>query len=217
MLLEKYCEKTGDINFITKHKSDVISVYNSMISTLYNGLTYAKKDHPVIYTMDNSEVYAALLESEKLFKLLEESGLANDCLEKSSQLKTELNKQLWNKNCYFETGINKEDGTVSNKYLLNEYYPSGLAQLFPVIYNAVDTEKKMSVYYDVKRRFDIGSVAYKEDYYCFIALAAASVGDVDYLIQYKNKFSYTVPLGNSKIPYVAIVLNSVYEYAATVN
>lgn len=217
MLLEKYCKKTGDINFITEHKSDVISVYNSMISTLYNGLTYAKKDHPVIYTMDNSEVYAALLESEKLFKLLEESGLANDCLEKSSQLKTELNKQLWNKNCYFETGINKEDGTVSNKYLLNEYYPSGLAQLFPVIYNAVDTEKKMSVYYDVKRRFDIGSVAYKEDYYCFIALAAASVGDVDYLIQYKNKFSYTVPLGNSKIPYVAIVLNSVYEYAATVN
>lgn len=43
------------------------------------------------------------------------------------------------------------------------------------------------------------------------------MGDVDYLIQYKNKFSATVPLGNSKIPYVAIVLNSVYEYAATVN
>ena len=217
MLLEKYCEKTEDINFITEHKSKVISVYTSMISTLHNGLTYAREDYPIIYTMDNSEVYAALLESEKLFKLLDESGLANDCLEKSSQLKTELNKQLWNKNCYFETGINKEDGTVSHKYLLNEYYPSGLAQLFPVIYNAVDTEKKMSVYYDAKRRFDIGSVAFKEDYYCFVALAAASVGDVDYLIQYKNKFSATIPLGNSTVPYVAIVLNSVYEYAATVN
>ena len=216
MLLEKYCEKTGDIDFITEHKSDVISVYNSMISTLHNGLTYARADYLIIYTMDNSEVYAALLESEKLFKLLDENDLANDCLEKSSQLKTELNKQLWNENCYFETGINK-DGTVSHKYLLNEYYPSGLAQLFPVIYNAVDTEKKMSVYYDVKRRFDIGSVAFKEDYYCFIALAAASVGDVDYLIQYKNKFSATVPLGNSTVPYVAIVLNSVYEYAATAN
>lgn len=217
MLLEKYCEKTGDVDFITEHKSKVISVYNSMISTLHNGLTYAKKNYPIIYTMDNSEVYAALIESEKLFKLLDENDLANDCLEKSSQLKTELNKQLWNENCYFETGINKDDGTVSHKYLLNEYYPSGLAQLFPVIYNAVDTEKKMSVYYDVKRRFDIGSVAAKEDYYCFVALAAASVGDVDYLIQYKNKFSTTVPLGNSTVPYVAIVLNSVYEYAATVN
>lgn len=217
MLLEKYCEKTGDIDFITEHKSNVISVYNSMISTLHNGLTYAKEDYPIIYTMDNSEVYAGLIDSEKLFKLLDENDLANDCLEKSSQLKTELNKQLWNENCYFETGINKDDGTVSHKYLLNEYYPSGLAQLFPVIYNAVDTEKKMSVYYDVKRRFDIGSVAAKEDYYCFVALAAASVGDVDYLIQYKNKFSTTVPLGNSTVPYVAIVLNSVYEYAATVN
>lgn len=217
MLLEKYCEKTGDIDFITEHKSKVISVYTSMISTLHNGLTYAKEDYPIIYTMDNSEVYAGLIDSEKLFKLLDENDLANDCLEKSSQLKTELNKQLWNENCYFETGINKDDGTVSHKYLLNEYYPSGLAQLFPVIYNAVDTEKKMSVYYDVKRRFDIGSVAAKEDYYCFVALAAASVGDVDYLIQYKNKFSTTVPLGNSTVPYVAIVLNSVYEYAATVN
>lgn len=217
MLLEKYCEKTGDIDFITEHKSNVISVYNSMISTLHNGLTYAKEDYPIIYTMDNSEVYAGLIDSEKLFKLLDENDLANDCLEKSSQLKTELNKQLWNENCYFETGINKDDATVSHKYLLNEYYPSGLAQLFPVIYNAVDTEKKMSVYYDVKRRFDIGSVAAKEDYYCFVALAAASVGDVDYLIQYKNKFSAAVPLGNSTVPYVAIVLNSVYEYAATVN
>lgn len=217
MLLEKYCEKTGDIDFITEHKSNVISVYNSMISTLHNGLTYAKEDYPIIYTMDNSEVYVGLIDSEKLFKLLDENNLANDCLEKSSQLKTELNKQLWNENCYFETGINKDDGTVSHKYLLNEYYPSGLAQLFPVIYNAVDTEKKMSVYYDAKRRFDIGSVAAKEDYYCFVALAAASVGDVDYLIQYKNKFSAAVPLGNSTVPYVAIVLNSVYEYAATVN
>ena len=217
MLLEKYCEKTGDIDFITEHKSNVISVYNSMISTLHNGLTYAKEDYPIIYTMDNSEVYVGLIDSEKLFKLLDENNLANDCLEKSSQLKTELNKQLWNENCYFETGINKDDGTVFHKYLLNEYYPSGLAQLFPVIYNAVDTEKKMSVYYDAKRRFDIGSVAAKEDYYCFVALAAASVGDVDYLIQYKNKFSAAVPLGNSTVPYVAIVLNSVYEYAATVN
>lgn len=217
MLLEKYCEKTGDIDFITEHKSNVISVYNSMISTLHNGLTYAKEDYPIIYTMDNSEVYVGLIDSEKLFKLLDENNLANDCLEKSSQLKTELNKQLWNENCYFETGINKDDGTVSHKYLLNEYYPSGLAQLFPVIYNAVDTGKKMSVYYDAKRRFDIGSVAAKEDYYCFVALAAASVGDVDYLIQYKNKFSAAVPLGNSTVPYVAIVLNSVYEYAATVN
>ena len=101
--------------------------------------------------------------------------------------------------------------------MLFRSYLQRLAQLFPVIYNAVDTEKKMSVYYDAKRRFDIGSVAAKEDYYCFVALAAASVGDVDYLIQYKNKFSAAVPLGNSTVPYVAIVLNSVYEYAATVN
>lgn len=215
-VLDKYLEKTGEVSFITEHGEEILKVYNAMISTLYGNLTYAKSDYQVIYTMDNSEVYAGLLSAEKLFDALGNEATADECAVKAEALKAALEEKLWNNNGYYEGGINL-DGNVAVPYIINQYYPSGSAQFFPIIFNLIESDKKSEIYNGVKRVFDISYFAEKEDYFAFLALAAATCEDADYLIKYTKQFTNTVVLATSTNPYLAVAINAAYTFVNSVN
>ncbi len=218
MLLNKYYEVTGDIEYISAHKDDIIRVTEAMLSTLNRGLTYAKPDYEVKYLMDNCEVYEGLLCALNLFEKTD-IDCGNITLKKSSYalkwIEQNIENKLWvaDEN-HYHAGIVK-NGNAAYEFSWSEFYPSATAQLFPVIHGVIpaDSIRADSLYNSFCDEYNWQTLDIPSEF-CWGAMvyAAAIMGDTDSVMAYMDSysdfaFSREYPLYNADAARVSMAAN----------
>lgn len=193
-LLWKFYGKTGNTEVITENAEKIAKVVSALEATMDNDLTYAKADYKIKYTMDNCEVYVGLSDAAKLYgEVLKDEEKAAALTQKAENVAAAIEAKLWNESgVYYEVGIN-ENG-ASSSYNAAEYYPSGQAQLFPIITGVLNpaSERAQSIWKSFNSSFDVTDLGAADDYYCFAAYAAAIMNDSNtfgkYVTAYKERF-----------------------------
>lgn len=206
-LLWKYYSKTKNASVITNNAEKIALVISALESTMDQDLTYATADFKVKYTMDNCEVFAGLSDAAKLYsEVLSDADKAAELTQKAERVAAAIESLLWNPNGYYEVGI-KEDGSVSNTYDSSKYYPSGMAQLFPLLTGVLDpaSDRAQSVYQSFLTSFDITNLSAVGDYYSIAAYAAAVMGDGDTFSKYVSAYQERFGSNLRYNPYTGLV------------
>lgn len=213
-LLNKYYQKTGETAIITDNKADIEKVVSALRSTLDNGLTYAKSDYLIKYTMDNCEVLLGLKDAASLYtnvivptddSFAEKADELSAC---AKDLETAIEAQLWNADGYYEIGLN-EAGNAAFKFDWSEQYPSAMAQLFPIFTGVIasDSERAEGLYADYISQYDITNISASSSYYSISARTAAVMGDKDTVRKYLSAYSAMTEMTDFRYtPYTAHVV-----------
>lgn len=224
-VLNKYCEKTDDTEYIASKKADVLRVIDAMLVTLNMGLTYAKPDYRVKYLMDNCEVYegvksaVSLLEKITSSKAPDESLYLTKCRYAVTWIEQTIESKLWNaEEGHYEAGI-FEDGSAVNEFSWSEFYPCATSQLFPIICGVIDSDtvRAHNLYsafcdnyswqtFDIPSEFCWGSNVW----------AAAIMGDKDSVVTYMSNYllysdGHNYPLYNADSARVAMAAHEMLQ------
>ena len=142
MVVEKYARQTGDTAYVLSHAQDIHRVLNSLFATMDNGLTYGQPTSKVKMLMDNCEVYAGLQAAVALYRDVlipagESTVMQGDFLQQSvDELVVAMEKDLWIGK-YYAPAIYL-DGSLYQPFSWARYYPSAVAQLFPIFHGVLD-------------------------------------------------------------------------------
>lgn len=216
-VLCKYYEKTGDITYIKDHKQDIYRIIDTMLSTLHDGLTYAKPDHTVKYLMDNCEVYTAALDMVRLipdvFPGCEEGARrAVRCEKAAEDIAYNVNYKLWSfTEEHYLTEISKY-GIPTKIYSWGRYYPCACSQVFPIISGIVDpsSPRAAGIYAEYCENYEWESFDIPDAFYWGSnVLAAAVMGDTQRVIAYMQNYEpltaeHKYPLYNADIARVSM-------------
>ncbi len=139
ILLDKYAATTDGTAFIAEKSSDILNVAAAMVSTMHNGLTAAKPDYAVSYTMDNSEVYSGLKAAERLMLRVENSVAALRFAAEAVDLQAQIESRFYSK-------ILKHYKPYAETLFLNTdiFYPDGAAQIYPAMFGVTDAASDRS-------------------------------------------------------------------------
>lgn len=125
---------------ITKDKDFLISIYPAIMETykalmsVYkaDGLTYAKKDFPIKYLMDNVEVLNGLVAYAKICEVLGESQKQREIISQINKTRQAIMKKFWNgKTGFFAVEINMID---DRSFSMEKWYPDGLSNILFLIF-----------------------------------------------------------------------------------
>ena len=142
MVVEKYARQTGDTAYVLSHAQDIQRVLNSLFATMDNGLTYGQPKSKVKMLMDNCEVYAGLQAAVALYRDVlipagESTTETHDFLQNAvDDLVTAMEKDLWIGK-YYAPAIYL-DGSLYQPFSWARYYPSAVAQLFPILHGVLN-------------------------------------------------------------------------------
>lgn len=201
ILLEKYAEVTNDSSFITEKFSDIQEIANAMLSTKKDGLTAAKPDNLVYYTMDNSEVYSGLKAAERLMQRIGQTAEASHFSAEAKELKSKINGKLYNK-FLRRYKPHAESLWVKPKV----FYPDGACQIYPALFSVTDINDKRS-----KRLMDelinnYSNTEYKKQIdfpWVIIAYAAVLHGKYDFASRYLQE-SYDKYMKTNAYPWYSM-------------
>ncbi|MGC9166195.1 MAG: hypothetical protein ACP5GR_00855 [Thermoplasmata archaeon] len=136
ILIYDYYNLTGNITFIKEEYKNIKLALNAIFSTMDNNLTYAKPNLKVKYLIDNSEVYLALHDSAKIFKLFNVS-YSNYLNNISNSVKYNILNYFLINNTFFDWSIN---GTIN----ISNYYPDINANYWPIIFGVIKWNSSIS-------------------------------------------------------------------------
>lgn len=184
MVVEKYVAKTGDAAYAVKNAAHIWRVVNALLSTMDNGLTTGRPDSDVKMLMDNCEVYAGLLAAARLYDaVLVPAGAATAA--QADRLRTaaadvaaHVESDLWT-GTYYRNDL-RADGTSYYPFSWTQYYPSAVAQLFPILHGLLDrdSQRAKDLYAQFCHRYDWEKLQHPDDYaWGSNAYAAAVMGD----------------------------------------
>ncbi|HEY8718870.1 hypothetical protein [Pengzhenrongella sp.] len=95
------------------------------------GLTIAKPSYPIAFTMDNTEVYAGLVDLAKLETSLGRHPEAALYASRAAATKSAMGAELWN------VANDNWDWAYANPSSTDVFYAQGTAQLWPIIFGVV--------------------------------------------------------------------------------
>ena len=228
-VLAKYCEKTGDKEYIISHSKDIERIANAMFSTLHNGLTFAKPDYEVKYLMDNCEVYEGAVAATSLFENVicpndsSYNGIAEKCRSSAKEIKATVENKLWNPiGNNYRVGIRKILDLPERTFNWNEYYPSATAQLFPIVFGLIEpnTERANHLYNKFCETYDWVNFDYPDAFYWGSnVMAAVKMNDIDRVVGYMTNYTelmktHAYPLYNADAAKVSLAANNMLEKVA---
>lgn len=156
-LLEKYLERTGDIQLLLENKDKIVLVEQAL-NTMYREdrkLTQTKADYNISYLMDNAESYMGYQSLGVLYrKIFQEEEKANQYEERANQIKSGMEENLWNtkKSTVQEFGLYDYayHNSSYNRILFDKiYYPDILAQIYPILCGIIspNSERAEQIYF----------------------------------------------------------------------
>ena len=138
-LMGKYLEKTENTDLPEYWKKGISLALKKIQSLMRDGITQVSEENTTAYLMDNLEVWKGLHE-------LELAGLEDT--QAISEMRKKIQAQIEN---IFWDDANQRWRIIGNSDLYDqiEFYPDGVAQIYPLIYEfPVKEKKKQKILYD---------------------------------------------------------------------
>ena len=184
MVVAKYADKTGDTAYVVKNAAKIQRVVNVLFATMDNGLTRGRPNSDVKMLMDHCEVYAGLQAATALYRqVLVPAGAATAA--EATRLQTaadnvaaHVESDLW-AGSYYRNDI-RADGSSYYPFSWAQYYPSAVAQTFPVLHGLLDpaSQRAKDLYNQFCHRYDWENLNHPDDYvWGSNAYTAARMGD----------------------------------------
>ena len=138
-LMGKYLEKTENTDLPEYWKKGISLALKKIQSLMRDGITQVSEENTTAYLMDNLEVWKGLHE-------LELAGLEDT--QAISEMRKKIQAQIEN---IFWDDANQRWRIIGNSDLYDqtEFYPDGVAQIYPLIYEfPVKEKKKQKILYE---------------------------------------------------------------------
>ena len=131
-LMGKYLEKTESTDLPEYWKKGISLALKKIQSLMQDGITQVSEENTTAYLMDNMEVWKGLYE-------LEPAGLKD--VQVISEMRKKIQEQIEK---IFWDDANQRWRIIGNSDLYHqaEFYPDGVAQIYPLIYEFPVKEKK---------------------------------------------------------------------------
>ena len=176
-LMGKYLEKTESTNLPEYWKKGISLALKKIQSLMQDGITQVSEENTTAYLMDNLEVWKGLYEWE--LAGLEDTQTISEMRKK---IQEQIEKIFWD-------DANQRWRIIGNSdlYHQTEFYPDGVAQIYPLIYGfPVKEKKKQKVLYDqFTERFQWQKLNKKRTgfLWAITGMAAAQMGDINNLVE----------------------------------
>lgn len=147
ILLDMYCNASGDKDFLLENRTFIAGVIGALLSLDTGNATVAKPDSDICYFMDNCEVLLSLQSAKNLIEdVIIPGGHDNDTWNKLLERIESLRSRLLD---YIDSGFKISDdiyawavtrnGTLSIPDF-SVFYPDSVAQLSPIIYKVIPAD-----------------------------------------------------------------------------
>lgn len=124
-----YLQVTQDSQFVIENLSSLMSIANAIRGTLSkDGLTAAKPDYPIIYSMDNVEVWKGISEFESLLLTIGKNKEAAEMNALAAKMESAIENELWDSSKK-RFRVHQLESAQDR----SSFYPHETAQLWPVI------------------------------------------------------------------------------------
>jgi hypothetical protein len=130
-LLRDVHQAAPDVVWLADRKPSIVTALKGIRLTMQPcGLTTAKPDYPVMYTMDNVETLLGLRAAVVLAEALGDSALQQQALAEANRMEAAISSELWNPQaaCY-RVGVQLDGGKMES---LRDWYPDIMANLMAV-------------------------------------------------------------------------------------
>ena len=174
-LMGKYLEKTESTDLPESWKKGIGLALKKIQSLMQDGMTQVSEENTTVYLMDNLEVWKGLYE-------LELAGLEDTqtIREMRKKIQERIEKIFWD-------DANQRWRIIGNsdRYHQTEFYPDGVAQIYPLIYEfPVKEKKKQKVLYEqFTERFQWQKLKRTGFVWAITGMAAAQMRDINNLVE----------------------------------
>ena len=212
-LMGKYLEKTGSTDLPESWKKGIDLALKKIQSLMQDGITQVSEENTTVYLMDNLEVWKGLYE-------LELAGLENTqaISEMREKIQEQIEKIFWD-------DANQRWRIIGNsgRYHQTEFYPDGVAQIYPLIYEIpVKEKKKQKVLYEqITEMFQWQKLNKKRTgfLWAITGMAAAQRGDINNLVElienYETEYckgkERKYPLYTGEVGWICMECEKLYE------
>lgn len=185
-LAADYVRKTGDRDWAGKNAEKINLVLDALLRCMdENGRAFGKKEYPIRYLMDNSEVNAGLKGAGYLLKEILDSdgkgeGISGILKENTLQLETVFWNRTENR---YETGLDASGNPLPFQSW-KRLYAEASSQVFPLVWGAAQAdEKKVKQVYKTLgeywnwERMDYVEKGESKFYWTVFGYAGALMGD----------------------------------------
>ena len=179
-LMGKYLGKTENTDLPESWIKGISLALKKIQSLIHDGVTQVSEENTTVYLMDNLEVWKGLYE-------LELAGLEDTqtIREMRKKIQERIEKIFWD-------DANQRWRIIGNsdRYHQTEFYPDGVAQIYPLIYEfPVKEKKKQKVLYDqFTERFQWQKLKRAGFVWAITGMAAAQIRDIDNLVEFIGNY-----------------------------
>ena len=199
-LLRDYCRRYGDTEILRKNTENIDLVANVLYATQTSGYSSARPDYPVMFLMDNCEVYAGLNAAAEIYEITGNK----EQKEKAESLASHYEKAFvrdWWRFDHFSyaltplfSGINKAES-----FSYERFYPDAASQVYPVVFGLVPTDGRQAkiayarlcneIKWENLEHITSGADGF---YWGMLALAGAKMGDENRVNSYLSAYTQAV-------------------------
>ena len=210
-LMGEYLEKTESTELPESWEKGIRLALKKLQSLMQDGITQVSEENTTAYLMDNLEVWKGLYK-------LEQAGVEDAHLirELRGKLQEQIENTFWDDETQKWRIIRDRD-----LYDSTEFYPDGIAQIYPLIYEfpvkEKRTQKKLYVRFTEKFQWQKLSERSTKFLWTMTGMAAAQVGDVKRLMEllrnYKTEYcaERKYPLYTGEAGWICMECEKLYE------
>lgn len=210
-LMGEYLEKTESTELPESWEKGIRLALKKLQSLMQDGITQVSEENTTAYLMDNLEVWKGLYK-------LEQAGVEDARLirELRGKLQAQIENTFWDDETQKWSIIRDRD-----LYDPTEFYPDGVAQIYPLIYGfpvkEKRTQKKLYVQFTEKFQWQKLSERSTKFLWTMTGMAAAQVGDVKRLMEllrnYKTEYcaERKYPLYTGEAGWICMECEKLYE------
>lgn len=213
ILVAHYVQVSKDISWLDGYQTEISSIMDAMLRCMTKeGITYAKKEYPIYYLMDNCEVNAGL----RAAAALKNRGIGEDTFataeefERYQQNNTDqiLNSFWVEDGQYYGTGFDEEGNPLAFSDP-PRFYPELVEQIYPLVWGVSegDSDYARMAYDNLCRRQPWEHMQYKEDgdtafNWTVLSYAGALMGDVESVDAFLSSYQNETVKGRSYPAYI---------------
>lgn len=210
-LMGEYLEKTESTEVPESWEKGIRLALKKLQSLMQDGITQVSEENTTAYLMDNLEVWKGLYK-------LEQAGVEDAHLirELRGKLQAQIENTFWDDETQKWRIIRDRD-----LYDPTEFYPDGVAQIYPLIYEfpvkEKRTQKKLYVRFTEKFQWQKLSERSTKFLWTMTGMAAAQVGDVKRLMEllrnYKTEYcaERKYPLYTGEAGWICMECEKLYQ------
>lgn len=201
-LLGKYLLTAGSVEGLDSWEEGILAAVGALESLLEDGLTRVSAENDTKYLMDNLEVWRGLAALEEgLDAISTTSGEALAVCGRIEKLRGILEERItevfWVESVGRWRVMEGDERFSEGSFYLDEFYPDGVAQIYPLIYGfpVEDWKAQKELYRDFTEafRWEVIEENTSEFVWTMVGMGAAKAGDVerleDFLKNYEKAFA----------------------------